>query len=155
MRLLCFLLLLTMAAPVRGQSILENQPTVFPGPYEGRVLRVIDGDTIEILVFLWPGLSGIYDVRVKGVDVPESRTSCEHEKELGLAATEYVSRRYGPGQKVELRDVEFGSFARRVLADIRREYPDRMLSLRTELLRDGKGVAWEPGEPARNWCAAD
>jgi endonuclease YncB( thermonuclease family) len=52
--------------------------------YHGQVLRVIDGDTFEILVDLGFGVSQKFQVRLDGIDTPEVNTS------KGKMAREYV-----------------------------------------------------------------
>jgi len=41
--------------------------------YYATVVRVIDGDTLEVRVNLWPGLVAEYAVRVRDIDAPELR----------------------------------------------------------------------------------
>ena len=147
MRIRAFATCLFLAAPAGATGLMEDHPELLARRYQAQV-RLIDGDTLAVVVFLWSGLTGIYDVRVKGVDAPETRTSCAAEKALGLKARAYVERRLRPGAA----DVEFGKFARRVVADIRRPYSDRMLPLRTELLRDGLAVEWDGNSPSPDWC---
>jgi endonuclease YncB( thermonuclease family) len=38
--------------------------------YEGRVVRVIDGDTIRVAIGIWPD-EEVTAIRVRGVDTPE------------------------------------------------------------------------------------
>src|ERR1700750_1770804 len=40
------------------------------------VLRVIDGDTFEARVHLWPGLYVTTRVRLRGIDAPELKARC-------------------------------------------------------------------------------
>lgn len=58
------------------------------------VSRVIDGDTVEIT----PRIAGVEDVRLIGVDTPESTTS---RQPLGEAAKAFTTRRL-EGEKVRL-----------------------------------------------------
>lgn len=90
-----------------------------PGPIPAEVIRVIDGDTIQVRAHIWPGHSVETRVRLAGVDTPEiRRPDCEAERTLGYEAQAFVSARLEPGQAVNLHDVELGSFAGRVIADI-------------------------------------
>ena len=59
---------------------IENQ-------YEVKILKVIDGDTVDVDVDLGFGIT-LHDERVRiiGIDTPESRTSDKVEKIFGLAA---------------------------------------------------------------------
>lgn len=48
------------------------------GPYRASVVRVIDGDSIEIDVKLFPGLTQRVSLRLDGVNTPERRgPECE------------------------------------------------------------------------------
>ena len=55
--------------------------------YRCKVLKVIDGDTVDIDIDLGFG-TWIHNerVRIMGIDTPESRTSNDIEKKFGLAA---------------------------------------------------------------------
>ena len=54
--------------------------------YNAKVIRVVDGDTIDAMVDL--GFSTFKKVRIRmhGINAPESRTRDLEEKKLGLAA---------------------------------------------------------------------
>ena len=55
--------------------------------YRCKVLKVIDGDTVDVDIDLGFGM-WIHNerVRIMGIDTPESRTSNDIEKKFGLAA---------------------------------------------------------------------
>jgi len=151
-----FPLLVTLwAAQAPAQVDVTSAKTVFPGPYDAEVVSIIDGDTIEVTVALWPGLRAEYRVRVRGIDAPELyRPACREEAELAEAARQQAERLYPPGTPVQLRDVSYDAFAGRVVADIRRWRTDRWLPLGKELMDRGLAVAWEPHQSAFTWCAA-
>lgn len=56
------------------------------------VKRVIDGDTVDVVLDLGFGLTMDQRVRVGGIDTPEKRTKDEEEKKFGLAATAYAEK---------------------------------------------------------------
>jgi micrococcal nuclease len=58
--------------------------------YQAKVDRVVDGDTIDVILDL--GFDILYRgrVRFQGVNAPESRTRDAVEKQAGLAAKRYV-----------------------------------------------------------------
>jgi len=64
--------------------------------YKANVIRVIDGDTVDVDIDLGFGvwLRG-ERVRMMGIDTPESRTSNKVEKVFGLAAKEYLKSLLG------------------------------------------------------------
>lgn len=49
-----------------------------------QVLRVVDGDTIDVDLDLGFDISFTQRVRLAGIDTPESRTTDKYEKALGL-----------------------------------------------------------------------
>ena len=55
--------------------------------YRCKVLKVIDGDTVDVDIDLGFGTWIRNErVRIMGIDTPESRTSNDIEKKFGLAA---------------------------------------------------------------------
>ena len=59
--------------------------------YEYRVKsveRIVDGDTVDIIIDLGFGLFTKERCRLEGIDTPEKRTRDLREKRLGLDATE-------------------------------------------------------------------
>ena len=54
--------------------------------YEAKVLRVVDGDTIDALIDLGFNIHKKIRIRMVGINTPESRTRDLEEKKLGLAA---------------------------------------------------------------------
>ena len=54
--------------------------------YNAKVLRVVDGDTIDVLIDLGFSTHRKIRVRLYGINTPESRTRDLAEKKLGLAA---------------------------------------------------------------------
>jgi micrococcal nuclease len=68
---------------------VENQ-------YEVKILKVVDGDTVDVDIDLGFGIT-LRDerVRIMGIDTPESRTSDKVEKVFGLAAKERLKELLG------------------------------------------------------------
>ena len=61
--------------------------------YRCKLLKVIDGDTVEVDIDLGFGVwLKKQRIRLYGVDTPESRTRDLEEKKYGLAAKEYVKK---------------------------------------------------------------
>jgi endonuclease YncB( thermonuclease family) len=68
----------TMTAPARTVPAL---PLKFDSrlAYPAQVVRVIDGDTFEARVRVWPGLDVDTKVRLRGIDAPELHARCSDE----------------------------------------------------------------------------
>ncbi len=59
--------------------------------YRCKVIRVVDGDTVDIDIDLGFGVWLHKErVRIYGIDTPESRTRDKEEKKFGLMAKEFV-----------------------------------------------------------------
>ena len=67
------------------------------------VVRVVDGDTIDLNIDLGFSLTKKERVRLAGIDTPESRTRDLEEKKLGLEAKEFLERRLSDGVDSGLR----------------------------------------------------
>ena len=55
-----------------------------------QITKVLDGDTIDVIIDLGFDLAKSERVRVAGVDTPEKRTRNLEEKALGIDATEWL-----------------------------------------------------------------
>ena len=82
--------------------------------YNCTVDRVVDGDTIDVVLDL--GFSVLYKSRVRlfGIDTPESRTRNKDEKARGKMASKYLEDAVNSGEVVirtELKDSR-GKFGR-------------------------------------------
>ena len=55
-----------------------------------KVLKIVDGDTIDVDIDLGFNVSYTQRVRLAGIDTPESRTTDLREKALGLEVKEYL-----------------------------------------------------------------
>jgi endonuclease YncB( thermonuclease family) len=141
------------ATSVAAQTDVSSRATVFSGPYVAEVVRVIDGDTIEVSVALWPGLRAEYAVRVAGIDAPELlRPDCEDERQWAERAQAQAASLYSVGLEVRLENVRYDSFAGRVIADVRRFRSDRWLQFSDEMLERQMAVEWHPGQDTVAWC---
>jgi len=59
--------------------------------YNAKVLKVVDGDTVDLMVDLGFNVHHKIRVRLYGVNTPESRTKDAAEKEMGLRAKQFTS----------------------------------------------------------------
>ena len=55
-----------------------------------KIVKVVDGDTIDILIDLGFDLTKKERVRLAGIDTPESRTRNLEEKAMGLEAKDFL-----------------------------------------------------------------
>lgn len=116
--------------------------------YRCKVLKVIDGDTVDVDIDLGFGIV-LKDERVRlmGIDTPESRTRDKVEKQFGLASKkrlkEMLDNKSGPILKTQINkkgeDMK-GKFGR-ILGDFVVE--DRMVT--DILVEEGHAVAYFGG----------
>jgi len=76
------------------------------------VVRVVDGDTVDILIDLGFDLTKKERVRLAGIDTPESRTKDLEEKELGLEAKDFLERRLSECEKLWVATEKDGKYGR-------------------------------------------
>jgi len=104
-----------------------------------QVLKVVDGDTIDVDIDLGFDISLTKRVRLAGVDTPESRTTDLKEKTLGLEVKEWLKKNLDGKKniliKTELPDSteKYGRILGRLFVDDVC-LNDRMIS---------EGYAWE------------
>lgn len=91
----------TMSAPVAG--------------YPADFVRVLDGDTFEARVRIWPGVEVTTKVRLRGIDAPELGASCERERRQARAARDALGRLLEQG-RIALTEVSNDKYGGRVLA---------------------------------------
>jgi len=87
---------------------------VLPG-YPAEVIRVLDGDTFEARVRVWPGMDITTKVRLRGIDAPEMRARCAEERIKATAARDALSALLARGQ-VGISEVSLDKYGGRVLA---------------------------------------
>ena len=85
-----------------------------------KVTKVVDGDTIDVIMDM--GFDIMYKSRVRlfGIDTPESRTRNLDEKKRGFLAKKYLQEALKAGNKLSIKtykDNETGKFGR-ILGDV-------------------------------------
>ncbi len=70
-RLAALLGCLLAFAPVAGRA-----DEILPGPIPALAQKVIDGDTLEVVANIWPGLATRARVRLASIDAPELSSPC-------------------------------------------------------------------------------
>jgi endonuclease YncB( thermonuclease family) len=89
--------------------------------YNWQVSRVVDGDTVEIIVdFLPKELGSNLYIRVWGVDTPEKgwRAKSEREAQLGLSATQFTKDLIKNSKDIKIQVITWDKFGGRILGDI-------------------------------------
>ena len=68
-----------------------------------KVLKVVDGDTIDVDIDLGFNISYYQRVRLAGIDTPESRTTNKEEKVLGLEVKELLKKKLKDAKQIVIR----------------------------------------------------
>ena len=68
-----------------------------------KVLKVVDGDTIDVRIDMGFDIKYKSRVRLFGIDTPESRTRDLEEKKLGLLSKKYLKDKLAGGKKLTIK----------------------------------------------------
>jgi len=82
--------------------------------YKGTVARVVDADTLDVIVDLGFFITCRMRLRLKGVNAPEIRGP---ERPRGLAAKEFVLNKVPPGKTIVVNTYKIGKYGR-YIADL-------------------------------------
>jgi endonuclease YncB( thermonuclease family) len=118
-----------------------------PPAYPAEVLRVIDGDTFEARVRVWPGLEVNTKVRLRNIDAPEMHARCADELVRAQAARAALQAILAAGG-VTISQVGIDKYGGRVdaLAATRES-----VDVSAALLRGGWARAYD-GRRRGSWC---
>ena len=115
--------------------------------YPAEVIQVIDGDTFEARIHLWPGLDVTTRVRLRGIDAPELKAHCPQEREMAEIARDVLNEMVASG-RLAIFNVGPDKYNGRVVADAAtREVP----SISAALIAAGHGRPYSGGRRA-GWC---
>lgn len=134
-------------APSNAVLSAPSAEALRPGQ-PAEVLRVIDGDTFEARVRVWPGIEITTKIRLRGIDAPElSKPRCQEERLKGFAAREALQAILAQGE-VRVSGVALDKYGGRVLADVStRATPD----VSAALLAAGHARNYAGGR-REGWC---
>ena len=115
--------------------------------YKCKVLKVIDGDTVDVDIDLGFGVWLHKErVRIMGIDTPESRTSDKLEKVFGLAAKERLISLLGEDAILDTQVSKKGEDMKgkfgRILGNFRTTYGEHCADI---LIEEGHAVGYTGG----------
>jgi endonuclease YncB( thermonuclease family) len=114
-----------------------------------QITRVIDGDTFEARIHLWPGLDVTTRVRLRGIDAPELKARCPEERAKAEAARNALASILDQGG-VTVAQVSNDKYGGRVLATAgTRQTPD----VSAAMLAKGFARPYAGGHRG-TWCGA-
>jgi micrococcal nuclease len=73
------------------------------------VTKVVDGDTIDVVIDLGFDIMFSSRVRLAGIDTPESRTTDKVEKALGLESKEYLKKNLKDAKPIVIKTEKINS----------------------------------------------
>lgn len=73
------------------------------------LIKVVDGDTIDVDIDLGFDISFSSRVRLAGIDTPESRTTNKAEKVLGLESKEYLKHKLKDAKSIVIKTEKINS----------------------------------------------
>lgn len=110
------------------------------GGYPAEALRVIDGDTLELRISVFPGHDIISRVRLARIDAPELSSPCAHERDAATAARRALRDLVANGPLV-VRDPRPDKYFGRVVADV----STGGLDISDRLMADGMATPYDGG----------
>lgn len=112
------------------------------------VIRTIDGDTFEARVHLPPDLNLTTRIRLRGIDAPELKASCERELQMAEAATGALRDLLGDGG-VAIFNIGPDKYGGRIVAEVATRRTDNV-----SMAMIAAGYARRYGGGHRTgWCA--
>jgi endonuclease YncB( thermonuclease family) len=131
--------------------LLATIPTIaLPNPYDYKIIRVIDGDTVVFeATFLPAPLKPQMSLRVLGIDTPEKghRAQCESENQKAQEASKFTKNLIENAKKVQIEIKEHDKYGGRLLGDV--IIDNRKLS---EMLIEKGHARPYFGEKKSDWC---
>jgi len=135
-----------------NNNLIANDNDVEPKIYNWQILRVLDGDTLEINNQFLPKELKLF-VRIKGIDTPEKsfRAKCLKEKKLAQKATDFTAKLVEDAkrnnQKVEFSEIKWDKYGGRIVAKVK--IGDKIIG--DELIKKGLAKPYF-GEKKPSWC---
>jgi micrococcal nuclease len=77
--------------------------------YVKEVTKVVDGDTIDVVIDLGFDISFSSRVRLAGIDTPESRTADKMEKALGLESKKFLADKIKSAKNIVIKTEKLDS----------------------------------------------
>ena len=137
--------ILVPASAVAGDDAYQRK---IEGPVAANVIKVRDGDTVEVEAYVWPMQSVHVAVRLRGIDAPEKRGKCDGEIAAAARATARLQELVGT-KDVYLTEISGDKYFARVLAKLSVK---GNADLGKTLLKEGLVAPYQGGK-RRDWCS--
>lgn len=133
--------------------LITYATTSFSGQNYGSVLisevtSIYDGDTFRVNIPKYPELIGRnIGIRINGIDTPEIKGKCEHEKQIAFEAKQFTMEMLTKAKMIELRNLQRGKYFR-IVADV---YADGV-NVGDELVKESLAVVYDGRKKVKDWC---
>ena len=119
--------------------------------YNAKVVRVVDGDTIDADIDLGFDIKIKKRIRLAGIDAPESRTRNLAEKKMGLASKERLKELLeGSANEFELESTELGKYGRVLgklhISKLSGKDTITQVCVNDQLIQEGYAVEYDGGK---------
>lgn len=120
------------------------------GPYQAQLVRVLDGDTFDLRVYIWmqPQYEPPLRIRLTDTEAPELNASAACERALAVQSRDRAAALLMRARIIEVTDVQgtdsFGRYLARVLVD--------GIDVGDSLKAEGLARSYRRGDRA-GWCA--
>jgi endonuclease YncB( thermonuclease family) len=135
---------------IAAMMLVSSISITMANPYNYRIIRVLDGDTVEFdAPFLPVELKQVLKLRIEGVDTPEKGrlAKCDRERMLAERATQFTQRVIAASNKHQIIITGWDKYGGRVIGDILLNG----ISLKY-LLLDSKNAMPYDGKKKASWC---
>jgi endonuclease YncB( thermonuclease family) len=125
----------------------QVEPARLRAGHPADVLRVIDGDTFEARVHIWPGMQITTKVRLRGIDAAEMHARCAEERTQAVVARDALARILSEGDIGIARIVQ-DKYGGRVDAEVS---TDKTPNVAAAMLNGGYARRYVGGR-RQSWC---
>lgn len=139
-------------AAIAGLLLLGTATAATFGPYSASLVRVVDGDTFDLRVAIWPHPEYVSVIRVRLVnaDTPEMHAAQSCERLLAAAARDSAAAALTSATVIQITDVRPDSLGARFLARVLLDGVD----LGERLKAAGQARPWKRDDKTP-WCTGE
>ena len=110
--------------------------------------RVVDGDTVDVIIDLGFDLTKKERVRLAGIDTPESRTRDLEEKAMGLEAKDHLTGMLESSDKLIVKTEKDGKYGRMLGWFYKNE--DAKYSINETMIEQGYAWKYDGGKKEKD-----
>src|SRR5690606_14062943 len=103
------------STPAPARTLAPDDVSALRPHHPVQIVRIVDGDTFDARVNVWPGIDISTRIRLRGIDAPEMKARCKDEQARAQAARDALARMLAEGA-VGIFGVTLDKYGGRVLA---------------------------------------